>query len=63
MSKNVQLFSSYHSELKSSEKGSFFELIASGQKAEKRVPFLTLYCAEAESKQKGVLSDEDFLKD
>ena len=40
MSKNVHLFSSYHSELKSSEKGSFFELIASGQKAERRVPFL-----------------------
>ena len=42
MSKNVHLFSSYHSELKSSKKGSFFELIASGQKEETRVPFLSL---------------------
>ena len=62
MSKNVHLFSSYPSKLKSSEKGSFFELIASGQKAEKRYPFWA-YCAEAESKQKDVLSDKDFLKD
>ena len=47
---------------KAAKKVAFSSLLLPGKKQKKRYPFWAYY-AKAESKQKGVLSDEDFPKD